>query len=349
MAKPSGNVSIKDIARHCGLSVATVSHVLNGRRERYSAETEAKVLSAVQELGYAPNHIGRMLRKGNDWLFGALVPNLANIFYADFVRALDQALQQERRLLLTITLGDDPAVQQATLQSLQGAMLSGLVVVGSTARELHELMALSHRRTSLVFVNRGQTGLYAQHLGVGIANFDAGHALAQRVLAWRRRRIAVLRGPDYSFASRQRYEGFIAGLNGDPGIRVVWDQSVELTAQAGFEGARAAAASRPDALFCGNDMVALGALEYFSAHGFKVPHEVLILGFDYNSLTRVVGRRLLTVAQPVGLMAETIARWLTHPETSRPDGPITLPFTIVEPQTDDDVPEVSSPSSVPSP
>lgn len=317
--KSRGTVTIKEIADRCQLNPSTVSHVLNGHSSRYSEDTAARVERAIRELGYQPNHIGRMLRKGNDWLYGALVPNLANVFYADFVHALDQALQNQDRLLLTVSVGDTVELQQRTMKNMNGAMLAGLVLIGSTAQELHQIVALSHRNTRLVFVNRDTQGLYANYCGVGIDNFGAGKELASTVRRRNRQRLAVLRGPDFSYASRQRYEGFMAGwVDHGPDASIVYDTTIRLTSDAGFGAAPAAIEQQPDVIYCGNDMVALGVLEYCAIHGVAVPDQILITGFDYNSMTRVLGQRLMTVAQPIEAMAQTVAGWLSTPQPEAP-------------------------------
>ncbi len=309
---PPASATIRDVARQCGLSISTVSHVLNHHTGRYSAETADKVWVAVHELGYVPNHIGRMLRKGNDWLLGALVPNLENVFYADMIRALDLSAQRRARLLLTVSLGDDFGLQEQTIRSLRGAMLSGLVVIGTTPRELHHVMTLAHPETPLVFVNRGSEGFYAGHYGIGIDNYEAGRALGAYLRHHGCQRVAILRGPDYSYASRQRYEGFVAGATGTSrDVTIVYDEPVMLTAAAGFERAATVCQLHPDGIFCGNDMVALGVAQYCMVAGLHVPQDILITGFDYNSLTRIVGRRLVTIEQPVDQMAQRIVAWLS--------------------------------------
>ncbi len=330
--KKSDTVTIKEIAARCQLSTSTVSHVLNGQSGRYSEDTAQRVWRAIRELGYQPNHIGRMLRKGNDWLYGALVPNLANVFYADFVHALDIALQSQDRLLLTVSVGDTLELQQRTMKNMNGAMLAGLVLIGSTAQELHQIVTLSHRNTRLVFVNRGTTGLYANYCGVGIDNFGAGKDLAVVVRRGGRRRLALLRGPDFSYASRQRYEGFLAGwVDHGPDVAIVYDATIRLTPDAGFAAAQEAVGQNPDVIYCGNDMVALGVLEYCATHGIRVPDQILITGFDYNSMTQVLGQRLMTVAQPIDAMALTVAEWLSMPQPEQPVHRI-MPHRVVLPR-----------------
>ncbi len=325
-------VTIKDIAQRCQLSVSTVSHVLNGQQGRYSEETARKVWEAIRELGYQPNQIGRMLRTGNQWLFGALVPNLNNVFYADFIQALDVSLQKADRLLLTVTLGDTFDLQQRTIKNLNGAMLAGLVFIGSTPQELHQIVTLSHQNWPLVFVNRAQSGLYASYPGVGIDNFRAGFDVAVAARSQGRQRVAILRGPDFSYASRQRYEGFLSGWvqSGHSG-EIVFDQAVELTTSAGFQHAAAVLSAGPDVVYCGNDMIALGVTQYFAMQSVDVPESILVTGFDYNSLTRVVGTRLLTVAQPIEEMAQWVARWLIQPNADREAVHCTMPHRLVWP------------------
>lgn len=334
MTRHSQNsVTIKDVARRCNLSITTVSHVLNEHNGRYSKETASRVWTAVEELGYQPNNIGRMLRKGNDWLVGALVPNLANVFYADVVCALDRALQKERRLLLTVSLGEDLDVQKVTMRNLRGAMLSGLVVIGTSPQELHHVMTLDHPQTPLIFVNRGSEGLYASHYTVGIDNYQAGRSLGDRMKHSKPKRIAVLRGPDYSYASRQRYEGFLASITA-PGsdISIVYDDAVPLAAAAGMEAGPHVVTMQPDAVFCGNDMVAMGLVEYLRSRQIRVPEDILVSGFDGNSAAQTLGRQLLTIQQPILAMAEVMARWLSDPDhlKASPEH-LTLPYRVHDP------------------
>lgn len=331
--QPERSATIRDVAARCRLSITTVSHVLNERRGRYSLQTAQRVWAAVEELGYQPNHIGRMLRKGNDWLVGALVPNLANAFYADMVCALDRALQKQNRLLLAVSLGEDLAVQEATVKNLRGAMLAGLVVIGTSPQELHHVMTLDHPQAPLVFVNRGSDGWYSSHYTVGIDNYQAGRALGDYFRSHRAKRVAVLRGPDYSYASRQRYEGFLSSIAvPGSGALIIQDEATPLTARAGMVAGPRIVSEAADAVFCGNDMVAMGLTAYLNECRIRVPEDILVSGFDGNSVADTLGKHLVTIEQPMEAMADVMAQWLSGPAHSKalPEHR-TLPFQIRAP------------------
>jgi LacI family transcriptional regulator len=303
-------VTIHDVARQAGVSIATVSHALSGNRS-ISQETKRRVRAWADRLGYRPNHVAASMVTGRTGTLGVIVPDIANPFFSELVRAAEQAAGVRDHLLLVSSSELDAALEDRSLNVMydkradailyapgtprRHAKLNGIVASGVPVIVVDEAIAPLPRSASVITTdNEGGARLAALHLGA------LGH-----------RRVSVIAGPKGLPTARARLEGFLAGAK-EAGFRVPPSRILSAGAYMREQGREAAAAlfrSDPTvtAVFCANDLIALGALQAAAELGVTVPDDLSIVGFDDIFVSKLVSPALTTIRQPIGLLGKEAA------------------------------------------
>ena len=326
---PAPTAGIRAVAERAGVSVATVSSVLNGIKFKANEETEARVRWAADELGYRPAHAGRALRLRQTKLVALLMPDISNAFYSSIARSIESALRARDHTMILCNTDEDPQLQDFYLEEMQAYHVRGVALLGAV-----DSQGLQHALAAglpIAFVNRKPPrggGVF-----VGIDNHAAGRAVASHFLAHGFRDCAVIHGPMHSSASRERFEGFISGLS-DGGCPLD-ERRIEsggLSIEGGYAAARRLLEKgpHPRAIFCGNDLVAYGLYRRCGELGLRVPSDIGILGFDDNPLNDWVAPWLSTVHIPydrfgIGVTEALFQMWDGDGARDRPE---LLPFSL---------------------
>lgn len=303
--------TIKDVAVHAQVSVATVSHVINDTRF-VSEATRQRVLQAIKELRYVPSALARSLKSNRTHTVGMMIPNSSNPYFAEIIRGIEDTCYDAGFNVILCNSDDDPLKQSTYVRLLSEKQVDGLIVLssGSDSDLLDTLRAASMPQ---VVVDRELEDLAADLVEV---NHEAGGYLATRhLLDLGHRRIACIAGPQTLSSARQRVQGYCralaeAGLPLDAALC----PSADFTS-AGGHAAMAAllagqtAATRPSAVFASNDLMAIGAVCAAAAEGLSIPADLSVIGFDDIALAAYSNPPLSTVAQPkhqTGELAATL-------------------------------------------
>ncbi|NBE55376.1 LacI family DNA-binding transcriptional regulator [Streptomyces boluensis] len=313
------DVTLRDVARASGCSVATVSRVLAGTRP-VGAETAARVRAAAERLGYRPNHAARALRSRATGTVGLVLPQITNPFYPTLVRALTHALHADGLAVLLADCDDDPDAEAEHIADLLSRRVDALLVIPADERRSRDAVAAAAARVPLVLMDRGCGPGVTDSVAVDNA---AGMTLVlNHLAATGRRRVCFLgaRGTASAAAERrQAYEAGAGALDPEAPRRVLLgDFSVEW----GRAAVDQVWDQRPDALVCANDLIAVGALQRLHQLGVDVPGEVAVTGFDDIPMAALSEPGITTVRQPVAALAAEAARLLrrtpaadgTHPQ-----------------------------------
>jgi LacI family transcriptional regulator len=297
--------TIYEVARRSGVSTATVSRVMHGGNG-YSAATRDRVLATAAELGWLPNGTARGLARRRVGIVGVLFPDFSGGGAAEEESPLyvDQVIRGAERaatdagdaLLVAATRGSSGRELALSVAS----KVDGLVVVARSLPE-HDIAALGRRLPVVVLSDRA--GRRTKLDSVGVDNRDGTRAVVEHLVsAHGLRDIAFLAGPERSPDSSERFTGFrlamrAAGLPVPARPRATGD----FTVAGGADAMRRLLAERrvPQAIVCGNDEMAIGALEVLARAGLRIPDDVAVTGFDDVALARHVRPALTTVAQPM--------------------------------------------------
>jgi len=292
--------TIKDVAQHAGVSTATVSRVLNGHAAP-TPQTRARVLAAVDELGYRPNALARSLRTTSTRTLGLVVGDLANPFFAEVARAVEEEARAHGFCVVVAGTDESADRQAAHVRTLLDRRVDGLLVCPATD-DPDRLAEVAARGVPLVLLDRAVRGTTCP-----VVRADGARALADLAAALRsagHRRVGVIAGP--AGTGRERLEQFARG--GLEPVVVHGDLRRD-------SGARAAAdlldhPDRPTALVAMDNLMGLGALEELRRRGLRVPADVGLAVYGDQPWFPLLDPPITVVAQPTAELGREAARSL---------------------------------------
>ncbi|MYU26084.1 LacI family DNA-binding transcriptional regulator [Streptomyces sp. SID8352] len=299
-------VNSHDVAREAGVSQSTVSRALRDSH-RISAETKARVRATAERLGYVASQRGHQLATGRTRRVGVLATELANPFYLSLLDPLHDALRAHGYRMALLT---DPPQSPVAFDELVDGSLDGVVLTNCRLRS--DLpRAVAARGVSVVTLNREVEPAAVDSCAVD--NVKGAMSVAEAILAAGHTRIAHIAGPANTSTGRDRAAGFRRALAG-AGIRVdrAFVRHGEFTFEAGHE-AMVSLFRHPDpptAVFCGNDVIAVGACNAVSGLGLRIPEDVSVVGFDDISVASWEILGLTTVRCDLSGMATRAAELL---------------------------------------
>ncbi|MFN8830736.1 MAG: LacI family DNA-binding transcriptional regulator [Labrys sp. (in: a-proteobacteria)] len=300
--------TIKDVARESGVSVTTVSHVVNDTRA-VATETRARVEEAVRRLDYRPSSVARALKANRTHTIGMLVTTSTNPFFAEVIHGVETGCFEAGYSLILGNTGDVSERLLAYWRTLAGRRIDGLVVMTTNAAPefFDELTNL--RRLPVIALD---TRSDAADCVIKDDSYIGGQLAGRHLASFGFRRIACVTGPAAHPRSIERLDGFRAGL-AESGITLA--PSLIRTSDLTIAGGHAAVfellrldAERPDAIFCFNDMLAMGGLRAAHEQGLDVPGDVSIMGYDDTEFAAFTAPPLTTVQQPALEIGRTAAR-----------------------------------------
>ncbi len=305
-------VSIREVAAHAGVSVATVSNVIN-RPEIVAQQTRDRVQAAIAELGFVRNESARQLRAGRSRTIGLVVLDVANPFFTDVARGVEDEANKAGLAVILCNSDDQARKENRYLDVLEEHRVHGVLitpVAGASTR----LASLQRRGTPVVLVDsrassRGQCS-------VGVDDVMGGDLAMSHLLAAGHERIAYIAGPTSIRQVADRREGALRALR-EAGLKagdlmVIQAESMHVFAgqQVGAKIAAMPARSRPTAVFCANDLMALGVLQEMTSNHIAVPDDISIIGYDDIDFAAAAAVPLTSVRQPRQELGRTAARLL---------------------------------------
>lgn len=305
-----------DVARLAGTSPAVVSYVLNGGPRGVSPQTRARVLAAVEQLGYRPNGIARSLRMNRTMTLGLVVPDTSNPFFAELARAIESAAFAERYTLLIGNAAEDDERQTAYVRTFLAQQVDGLFLVPAHG-PAGCLTDLQRSRTPWLALDRQVPG--AASAAVLVDNRGGARAATEHLLAHGRERIACIAGPQDVAPATDRVAGWrdaLAEAGVRPSAMSVWHGP--FGRRAGYLAAREVlAGGAVDAVFVASDEQAVGVLRAITELGLRCPEDVAIASFDGIAAGAYSTPALTTMAQPFAELGRTaVARLLASIETA---------------------------------
>ncbi len=295
---PNTATSIKDIARLAGVSHSTVSRALAGN-PRIPEVTRERILRLASELGYTPSLIARSLVKQETRTLGVVVASLTDPYAVEVVDGIEAAARADRYTVVIISSDGEPAREIAAIDALAGQRVDGVIVVSSRAGDRYAAMSVQWT-FPLVLVNSAQRG--ATFYSVASDNAHGASLAMAYLLGLGHERIAYIGGPAGAVSARERLAGYRRTLT-DHGLRP--DDALQVdgdgTPVAGENGLhrllKLPASRRPTAIFCYNDLTAIGCLHAAHRAGIAVPEAVSLVGFDNIPFSGLTWPPLTTVDQ----------------------------------------------------
>ena len=291
-------VTIQEVARHAGVSAATVSNFFNWP-DRLSTRMADRVRSAVDELGFVPNMPARQLRTSRSGMVGLSVINASNPFFGEIVVAVEQAAVEKNLSVMVGSTHESPQQQRQYLRMFEQFRFDGIILTpfDDNLQQAHEIAA---RGTPVVLVDRtDDEGLLPS---VGTDHEAGGYLVAQHLIEQGCRRLCFVSGPRQVQQMVRRLRGYQKAVDeaGNVSLEVLEfpDLDVELGREAGRQIADRDPQDRPDGVFGGNDLQAIGIVAELVDAGVDVPGEVAVIGYDDIVFAATTARPLTSIRQP---------------------------------------------------
>lgn len=303
-------VGIKDVARQAGVSVGTVSNVLN-RPELVSPDTLARVRDAIDRLGYVRSESARQLRAGESRMVAMLVLDMANPFFVEVAGGAERAAREAGLRVMLCNSAQDPVEEADYLALFAEQRVRGVLVTPAdpTGRSLGVL-----QRSGIPFVLVDRATAVLEGCSVSVDDVVGGRMAAEHLLAVGHRSFTYVSGPMQLAQCRDRRTGALAALaeHGLPEDAMTHVETEQMDVACGrAAGYRLLGLSRrPTAVFCANDLLALGVLQTMYAVGVSVPDEMAIVGYDDIEYARAAAVPLTSVRQPSIEMGRTAVKLL---------------------------------------
>jgi LacI family transcriptional regulator len=298
--------NIQDVAKRAGVSISTVSRVLNGRNH-VNEDVVARVRRAAQELQYQPSRAARALRANHATIIGLLITDIQNPFFTALVRGVEDVAQRNGYSLILCNTDEDPQKERQYIEVMCAERVAGAIIAPTRERQ-HTLKLFQEHNIPIVTVDRRVKGDDTD--AVLVDNVRGAREATAHLIANGYRRIGIVSGPITTTTGRERLEGYrqalrAAGIAPDPAIerlgsfkeesgRLLTDELLNL--------------EQPiDALFVANNLMTLGALATLNERGMRIPDDIAVVGFDEMPWASLSTISLTTVAQPVYEIGSTAA------------------------------------------
>jgi LacI family transcriptional regulator len=298
-------LSIVDISKLAGVSVATVSRVIN-KNGRFSDETKKRVEDIIREHNYVPNLVAKGLKTKKTNFIGVIVPDITNEFFSVVAVEIQNSLRKHGYFALICNTREDISIEREYLDILSGVQMSGLIFISGNTRVENENL----RSLPTVYIDRAPE-YFGKCLVIESDNHGGGRIAANALYEAGCKRIACLRYSKNISSHQRRHDGYryeleAKGLLFDPALQFSVDE-------VSFDVAKAKMLAVVedgltfDGIFCTTDWLALGTVAALSERGLRIPEDVRVVGFDDILSSRLSSSQLTTVRQQVDVMGRIAA------------------------------------------
>lgn len=322
--------TIKDVAKRAGVSISTVSRVVNSSKP-VSEEVKKRVIEAIEELGYKPNEIARTLVTKKSYLIGVIVTDLGDSYIAEIVRGIEEVGKMYNYdILLCSTFGDSEA-ELRYMQILTTKQVEGIIMLsGKINKDIEQYTA--GRNIPFVYLNRYYYD--ERYHTIMIDNYSASKHMTDYLIRSGHKNIAYISNSrDEKSLEKLKIDGYRQAVK-DHGLseRVFFTEGIDM--ESGYKVAREVRESQGeiDAIFCAYDEIAIGVLGYLYDNGIKVPEDISVTGFGDIGMASIYRPKITTVKVPYyDIGAVSIRRIIKELSGERVDGNrIVLPYEIEE-------------------
>ena len=280
---PQQRITMSDVASEAGVSLMTVSRVVNNKGE-IRPETRQRVQEVIERLGYRPSGIARSLAGGQTYTIGLVVPDIANPYFSGIAHGVASVANVEGFGVLLCDCEEDTSLELTMLDVLEEKRVDGVIVAAPRTRT-EELLPILSRHQNVVVVNRLFEDVVDTVARGYVLNNDknGGYTITRHFLERGHQKIGFLAGPASSYGSRRRMVGYRAALE-ESGLEL--DSEIVRycvpTVDGGNQATTQLIQEHPEitALFCFNDLVAIGALQSCNQLGISIPDQLAVIGYD---------------------------------------------------------------------
>ncbi|WAA09268.1 LacI family DNA-binding transcriptional regulator [Fervidibacillus albus] len=296
--------TIRDVAKLAGVSVATVSRVLNNQGYVHE-DTRKKVERAIHELNYKPNAVARSLYKKTSKSIGLIIPDITNPFFPQLVRAVEETMNRSGYTVLLFNSDEVLKRERHIIDLMVTKYVDGIIIVSNTIKYEH----LQHLTIPIVALDR----VISQEIpSVSVNNYEGARKAVRLLKEKGCKKIAHLRGPENVFTAEERLRGYLDEMSSQEMESIIYVGNYEL--KTSMVETMRLLTEHPDidGIFAGNDVMAVGAIKAITKLGIHIPNELKIIGFDGIELGTVITPELSTMKQPIVQLGKKSSELLLH-------------------------------------
>lgn len=304
-------VTIKDIARLSGVSITTVSQVLNGKGKRFSEKTRQKVLKVVAETDYRPDYFAKNMVNPQSKTIGVIVPDITDLFFSKVIEGIEMYLNEKGYVILLCDSHHSDEKEAHYMSELMDRAVEGIILATPNALALDKLLAVKQYASfPYVLLDRGINKRDGGNILVN--EFAGAYEAVAYLIELGHQRIGMLANDSKFYKMDERTDAYRQCLT-DHQIELdeSWVVSNAVTIEGGYLATKALLAKADvSALFCGNDQMAIGAYRSIFEAGLKIPEDISVIGYDGLDITKYLTPSLTTVYQPAAGIGQAAAKIL---------------------------------------
>ena len=300
-------MSLRDIAKHAGVSVGTASNVLN-RPGLVAPETVKRVQQVIEELGYIPNGYVKQMSAGHSRTLGLVVPNVSNPFFAEVARGVEDAAAKKNYAVFICNTGESPEREERFMGVLIEQLVKGVLITPTSMKPGH-IKTLKERGISVTLIDA--PGKSASECSVTVNDLRGAEIAIEHLAGFGHSHIAWVCGPDSIPQAADRTKGVATSAKLNK-LQIETVRTPGMTFESGVEAAEKILAMnpRPTAIFGANDLLALGVMRTLLAAGIKIPEDISLIGYDDIDFARSAAVPLSSIAQPAYQLGYTATQLL---------------------------------------
>ena len=301
-------LTIKRIAELANVSSATVSKILNGKDQYISEATRRRVLEIVEREGYIPNAVAKSLKIRSTKTIGVIIPDVMNLFFSELARGVEDAAGKKGYSVILCNSDNDESKEEKYMKVLQEKMVDGIIL---TASESSVSKSLKRRDIPIILLDRNIT-IDAKVGRIIVNNQEGIYSATNYLIKMNCKNIGFISSDKASQLPIERLKGYKKCLL-DNGFKIEQRKIFlkNYTIQTGYVGTIALLGrGKIDGICCGNDLIAIGAINALKERRIKVPDEVKVIGFDDIQISQYLDPPLTTMRQPIYKMGEEAVNML---------------------------------------
>ncbi|APC41910.1 LacI family DNA-binding transcriptional regulator [Clostridium estertheticum] len=301
-------ITMKDIAEKVGVSKTTVSLVINKKADNISEETKNKIYEVIEETGYIPNNVARGLKTKKSGSIAIIMPDILNPFFSELSRAIEDFANKLGYNVFLCNSDNNANKEKRYVKLLISKLIDGIILIpGQESEDSANLLKLND--IPFVFVDRYIKG-YEDYPGVYFDNKQGIQCGVEYLYGKNKRNIVFVTGPKKMTIYKERIDGYKESMTkyGIYNKSLIFESTFTLEGGMEVTNHIIDECKSVDAIFYSNDVMAIGGMKTLKRRGYKIPEDIVIMGFDGITLSKMIEPELTTIQQPIYSMGEQACR-----------------------------------------
>ncbi len=306
--------TIKDVAKLAGVSITTVSRTLNNTAP-VNEKTRAKIMKAIEELDFSPSIIAQGMRTKKSKTLGVIIPDFMNPFYHELFKYVEDEAKKEGYHLIVSSTGEDEADEISYINDLINRNVDGIIVCSYRGEEdtISKLLMLS-KKIPVVFMDNLK--VKKQINAVYVDGYDGIKEITEHLIHLGHQDIAFIKPLERFHVANNRYQGYLDAMKeAELKVRKEFIYQGNYHIESGYNAAKyflKESSFRPTAIVSATDLMAIGAMNYIKSHGYNIPQDIAVTGFDNIYMSKLMSPPLTTYHQPMKEIAKEAVKLILH-------------------------------------